>query len=46
MLTVTTFIGFTAFVAIYVWWKLRKERMDSSDGFFLGGRSLTGVVIA
>jgi len=46
MLTAVTFIGFTAFVAIYVWWKLRKERLDSSDGFFLGGRSLTGVVIA
>ncbi|MCK4992970.1 MAG: hypothetical protein KAS29_20875, partial [Bacteroidales bacterium] len=46
MLTVLTFVGFTAFVAIYVWWKLRKEPLDSKDGFFLGGRSLTGVVIA
>lgn len=46
MLTGVTFAGFTAFVAIYVWWKLRKERLDSSDGFFLGGRSLTGMVIA
>ena len=46
MLTVVTFIGFTAFVAIYVWWRLRKEKMVTSDGFFLGGRSLTGVVIA
>ncbi|MCK4993248.1 MAG: sodium/glucose cotransporter, partial [Bacteroidales bacterium] len=46
MLTLVTFIGFTAFVALYVWWKLRKERLDSSDGYFLGGRSLTGVVIA
>lgn len=46
MLTVVTFVGFTAFVAIYVWWKLRREKLDSSDGFFLGGRSLTGVVIA
>jgi len=46
MLTIVTFIGFTAFVAIYAWWKLRKHKMDSSDGFFLGGRSLTGVVIA
>ncbi len=46
MLTVVTFVGFTAFVAIYVWWKLRKEPLDSKDGFFLGGRSLTGVVIA
>jgi len=46
MLTVLTFVGFTAFVAIYVWWKLRREPLDSKDGFFLGGRSLTGVVIA
>jgi len=46
MLTVITFVGFTAFVAIYVWWKLRKEPLDSKDGYFLGGRSLTGVVIA
>jgi len=46
MLTVVTFIGFTAFVAIYVWLRLRKERMVTADGFFLGGRSLTGVVIA
>ena len=46
MLTVLTFVGFTAFVAIYVWWKLKREPLDSKDGFFLGGRSLTGVVIA
>lgn len=46
MLTAITFLGFTAFVAIYVWLKLRREHLDSPDGFFLGGRSLTGVVIA
>lgn len=46
MLTVITFIAFTAFVAFYAWFKLRKEKLDSSDGYFLGGRSLTGVVIA
>ncbi len=46
MLTLLTFIGFTAFVAIYAWFKLRKEKLDSSEGYFLGGRSLTGVVIA
>jgi SSS family solute:Na+ symporter len=46
MLTVITFIAFTAFVAFYVWFKLRKEKLDSSEGYFLGGRSLTGVVIA
>lgn len=46
MLTLLTFIAFTAFVAIYAWFKLRKEKLDSSEGYFLGGRSLTGVVIA
>lgn len=46
MYTALTFIGFTAFVAIYSWYKLRNEKLDSQDGYFLGGRSLTGVVIA
>jgi len=46
MLTVITFVAFTAFVAFYAWFKLRKEKLDSSEGYFLGGRSLTGVVIA
>jgi SSS family solute:Na+ symporter len=46
MLTVLTFIGFTAFVAFYAWFKLRKDKMNSSDDYFLGGRSLTGIVIA
>lgn len=46
MYTVLTFIAFTGFVAFYSWFKLRKEKLDSQDGYFLGGRSLTGVVIA
>ena len=46
MYTAITFIAFTAFVAFYSWFKLRKEKLDSKDGYFLGGRSLTGVVIA
>jgi solute:Na+ symporter, SSS family len=46
MLTVITFVGFTAFVAFYAWFRLRKDKLDSSDGYFLGGRSLTGIVIA
>lgn len=41
-----SFIGFTAFVALYSWYRLRKESLESKDGYFLGGRSLTGVVIA
>lgn len=46
MLTVVTFVGFTVFVAFYAWFKLRKDKMNSSDDYFLGGRSLTGIVIA
>ena len=46
MLTLTTFLGYTFFVAFYSWFKLRKENLSSQDGYFLGGRSLTGVVIA
>ncbi len=41
-----TFFLFTGFVAFYATWKLRKDRLDTSDGYFLGGRSLTGIVIA
>lgn len=46
MLTVISFIGFTAFVALFAWFRLRKDKMNSSDDYFLGGRSLTGIVIA
>ena len=46
MFTSLTFIGFISFVAIYTYIRLRKEKLDSSEGYFLGGRSLTGIVIA
>ena len=46
MLTVFTFTFFTFFVAIYTWYKLKKQNLSSQDGYFLGGRSLTGIVIA
>ena len=46
MQTWLSFLGFTAFVAIYAWYRLKNEKLDSKDGYFLGGRSLTGVVIA
>jgi SSS family solute:Na+ symporter len=45
-MTFITFLLFTGFVAFYATWKLRKDRLDTRDGYFLGGRSLTGVVIA
>lgn len=41
-----SFFLFTAFVAFYATWQLRQEKLQTKDGYFLGGRSLTGVVIA
>lgn len=46
MLTIISFVAFTSFVGIYCWYKLRNDQLDSREGYFLGGRSLTGVVIA
>ncbi|MBN3582888.1 solute:sodium symporter family transporter [Algoriphagus aestuarii] len=45
-LTIISFLAFTAFVAIFSWYQLRKDRLDTQDGYFLGGKSLTGIVIA
>lgn len=45
-LTILSFLAFTAFVAIFSWYKLRKDKLDTQEGYFLGGKSLTGVVIA
>lgn len=41
-----TFIGFTLFVAVISYIATRKVKESSSDGYFLGGRSLTAGVIA
>lgn len=41
-----TFIGFTLLVAVISYLKTRKTEESSSDGYFLGGRSLTAGVIA
>lgn len=41
-----SFILFTGFVAFYATYKLRKDKLNTKDGYFLGGRSLTGIVIA
>ncbi|MGB5982102.1 MAG: solute:sodium symporter family transporter [Nonlabens sp.] len=43
---VITFLTFTALVALIAYLKTRNTDEGSSDGYFLGGRSLTGVVIA
>ncbi|MCH7400047.1 solute:sodium symporter family transporter [Belliella sp. DSM 107340] len=46
VLTIVSFVGFTLFVAFYSWYKTRNENLSTQEGYFLGGKSLTGVVIA
>ncbi|MGB5445697.1 MAG: solute:sodium symporter family transporter, partial [Psychromonas sp.] len=41
-----SFFFFTGFVVFYTWSKVKKDKNDSKDGYFLGGRSLTGGLIA
>ena len=45
-MTVITFLFFTALVAIATWLITRKDKHDSTDSYFLGGRTLTAGVIA
>ncbi|MCX6938671.1 MAG: solute:sodium symporter family transporter [Verrucomicrobia bacterium] len=44
--TLLSFIAFTGFAAFLTWWITRTDEKTSSDGFFLGGRSLTFPIIA
>src|SRR5690606_17492175 len=46
MLTLITFVVFTLLVAFLSLYKLRKDLLSTRDGYFLGGRSLTGIIIA
>ncbi|RPD96039.1 solute:sodium symporter family transporter [Aureibaculum marinum] len=43
---IISFVGFTLFVAVIAYLSTLKTDEKSSDGYFLGGRSLTGPVIA
>lgn len=43
---ILSFIGFTILVAVIAYIATRKTNEKSSDGYFLGGRSLTAGVIA
>ena len=45
-MTVLSFLAFTLLVAIISYLATRKTDESSADGYFLGGRSLTAVVIA
>lgn len=46
IITLISFLLFTGGVAFFTWYNLRKTNLNSSNGYFLGGRSLTGIVIA
>jgi solute:Na+ symporter, SSS family len=46
MVQFLSFLAFTLFVAYFSYSRLKKDKLDSQDGYFLAGRSLTGVVIA
>ncbi len=45
-LTICSFVFFTALVGVITWLLTRHDRLDSSAGYFLAGRSLTGGFIA
>lgn len=42
----TSFLAFTVFAGVLTWAITRRDERSSSDGFFLGGRSLTFPIIA
>ena len=46
MLSIISFIGFTAMVAVVSWYATRKTDESSADGFYLAGRSLGALTIA
>ena len=45
-MVVGSFVLFTVVVALITYMKTKGDNLETSDGFFLGGRSLTGGVIA
>lgn len=46
LLTILSFVGFTALVAVIAWYATRKTDETSADGYYLGGRSLGAITIA
>ncbi|GAB5398941.1 MAG: solute:sodium symporter family transporter [Aureisphaera sp.] len=46
MMTIVTFLAFTLLVGVISYLATRKTNESTSDGYFLGGRSLTAGVIA
>ena len=46
LITLVTFVFFTGLVAVLTWWFTRHSDVSTDEGFFLAGRSLTGIFIA
>ena len=46
LMAVFSFLFFTALVAFLSWRITRNDNLDTQDGYFLGGRSLTAPIIA
>lgn len=46
LLTLASFVFFTGLVAVVTWRLTRRHRHDTSEGYFLAGRALTGGYIA
>ncbi len=46
MITLVTFVLFTGLVGLLTWRITRRQRLDTSEGYFLAGRSLTAGFIA
>ena len=45
-MTLAVFLFITILVAVLTWWFTRGKGNDTEEGYFLAGRSLSGVVIA
>lgn len=46
LITIVSFLFFTSLVAVLTWWMTRGSDVDTDEGYFLAGRSLTGIFIA
>lgn len=45
-MTIATFLFFTLLVAVLTWFYTRGTDLNTNEGYFLAGRSLTGIFIA
>ena len=45
-LAIILFLAVVIGVSLYAFWRSRKIKTDSADGYFMGGNSLTGFTIA